>query len=153
VRRAAAAAGISQTAVYQRRLKRPDFRAKWDAVLETGRAAIEMHLVETAKKAFDPEDLDLGEVQPKVSVTEAIRIVQLHGNKAQRGEVAGVEPPEEEVEELRQRLFDKLERLRKREMGRMLAEGWTHDEEHDCMVPPGWAKADDRGDASATAAQ
>jgi hypothetical protein len=140
VKRAAEAAGVSTNAVYQRRLKRPDFRAKWEAVLETGRSAIEMHLIETAKKSFDPEDLDVGDAQPKVSVTEAIRIVQLHGNKSQRGEVAGVEPPEEEIEAVRQRLFDKLGRLRKREMPRMLAQGWMYDEERDHMVPPGWVR-------------
>jgi hypothetical protein len=43
---------------------------------------------------------------------------------------------EEDIEEARERLFRKIERLRKREMPRMLAEGWTHDETHDCMVPP-----------------
>ena len=59
VKRACAAAGVSTNAVYARRMKRADFRAKWDAVLETGRAAIEMHLVESAKKTFDPDALDL----------------------------------------------------------------------------------------------
>lgn len=142
VKRAAGAAGVSTNAVYARRLKRPDFRAKWDAVLETGRSAIEMHLIETAKKSFDPDDLDVGDAQPKVSVAEAIRIVQLHGNKAQKREIAEIEPPEEEIEAVRQRLFDKLQRLRKREMPRMLAEGWSHDEKHDHMVPPGWVKAE-----------
>jgi hypothetical protein len=140
VKRACAAAGVSTNAVYARRLKRPDFRAKWDAVLETGRAAIEMHLVEAAKKSFDPEDLDVGDVQPKVSVTEALRIVQLHGTKTQRQEAQHIEPPEEELEAVRQRLFDKLQRLRKREMPRMIAQGWSLDEATEAMVPPGWVK-------------
>lgn len=150
VRRAAEAAGVSTNAVYQRRLKRPDFRAKWDAVLETGRSAIEMHLIETAKRSFDPDDLDVGDAQPNVSVTEAIRIVQLHGNKTQRREIEEAEPPEEEIEAVRKRLFDKLQRLRKRMMPEMLAKGWSHDEQHNHMVPPGWVRADDKGDSSAT---
>jgi hypothetical protein len=145
VKRAAAAAGVSANAVYARRLKRADFRAKWDAVLETGRAAIEMHLVETAKKSFDPDGLDVGEVQPKVSVTEAIRIVQLHGSKAQRQSIDEVEPPEDEIEAARERLSNKLQKLRAREMTRMLAEGWTHDEKHDHMIPPGWVRAEGAG--------
>jgi hypothetical protein len=144
VRRAAEAAGVSKNAVYARRMKRADFRAKWDAVLETGRSAIEMHLVEAAKKSFDPEELDTGEVQPNVSVTEAIRIVQLHGSKAQRQEQERLatqqseEASAEELEEARERLFNKLERLRKREWPHMLAQGWSHDESRDQLVPPGW---------------
>ncbi|MGN6154834.1 MAG: hypothetical protein ACTHN4_03765 [Sphingomicrobium sp.] len=140
VKRAAEAAGVSTNAVYQRRLKRPDFRAKWDAVLETGRSAIEMHLIETAKKSFDPDDLDVGDAQPKVSVAEAIRIVQLHGSKTQRLEVEEVEPPEEEIEAVRKRILDKLQKLRKRMMPEMLANGWSYDEEHKLMVPPGWTR-------------
>ena len=149
VRRACAAAGVSTNAVYARRMKRPEFRAKWDAVLETGRAAIEMHLVETAKKAFDPDELDVGDIQPKVSVAEAIRIVQLHGSKAQRQSVEQIEPPEAEVEAVRERLLNKLERLRKREMPAMLAQGWSYDEEHDHMVPPGWVRGPDEAGADA----
>lgn len=143
VKRAAEAAGVSANAVYARRIKQPLFRAKWAAVLDSGRAAIEMKLVEAANKSFDPEAMDLGEVQPKVSVAEAIRIVQLHGSKAERESIAELEPPEDEVEAIRERLFNKLERLRKREMPRWIAQGWSLDERHDCMVPPGWIRAPD----------
>ena len=87
VKRAAAAAGVSPNAVYQRRMRDGHFRAKWAAVLETGRAAIEMKLVEAANKSFEPDELDVGDVQPKVSVAEAIRIVQAHGSKQQREEL------------------------------------------------------------------
>ncbi len=141
VRRAADAAGVSSNAVYARRMKRPDFRAKWDAVLESGRAAIEMHLVEAAKKSFDPDDLDTGEVEPRVSVAEAIRIVRLHGSATQVQSIAQIEPPEEEVAAIRQRLVDKLQKLREREMPRMLAQGWSFDDSFDQMVPPGWVKS------------
>ncbi len=50
-----------------------------------------------------------------MSVAEAIRIVQLHGSKTQRQSIQELEPPEEEIEVVRGRLFNKLERLRKRE--------------------------------------
>ncbi|HEU4809148.1 MAG TPA: hypothetical protein VFS69_00675, partial [Sphingomicrobium sp.] len=143
VKRAAAAAGVSPNAVYARRLKQPLFRAKWEAVLETGRAAIEMHLVETAKKSFDPDELDVEGVEPKVSVAEAIRIVQLHGKPNERRQIEEAEHSEEEIEAVRKRLFDKLQRLRKRMMPEMLAEGWSHDESYDQMVPPGWVKGRD----------
>jgi hypothetical protein len=145
VKRAAKAAGVSPNAVYARRMRDARFRAKW-AVLETGRASIEMHLVEAANKSFDPDEIDTGEIQPKVSVAEAIRIVQVHGSKKQQEMLSNpfadqaASMSEEDIEEARERLFRKIERLRKREMPRMLAEGWTHDETHDCMVPPGWVK-------------
>jgi hypothetical protein len=142
VKRAAAAAGVSANAVYARRMKRADFRAKWDAVLETGRSAIEMHLVEAAKKSFDPDDLDTGDVEPKVSVAEAIRIVQLHGSKTQRQSIDAVEPPEDEVAAIREPLVQKLQRLRNQMIPEMIAEGWSYDEAHDHMVPPGWVRTD-----------
>ena len=76
------------------------------------------------------------------SVAEAIRIVQLHGSKAQQQQrIEEMQPPDEEIEAMRERLFNKLERLRRREMPRMLEQGWSHDEAHDCMVPPGWVRA------------
>jgi len=146
VKRAAKAAGVSPNAVYARRMRDAHFRAKWAAVLETGRASIEMHLVEAANKSFDPDEIDTGEIQPKVSVAEAIRIVQVHGSKKQQEMLSNpfAEQPaamtEEQVEEARERLFNKLERLRKREMPRWLAQGWIYDEEHDALVPPGWLK-------------
>ena len=141
VKRACAAAGVSTNAVYARRLKRPDFRAKWDAVLETGRAAVEMHLVEAAKKSFDPDELDVGDAGSKVSVTEAIRIVQLHGKAPGRNLPPEPSSPQDDIHEVRERIFQKLQRLRKREMPLKLAEGWSHDEDRDVMVPPGWVKA------------
>ncbi len=124
-----------------RSMKRPDFRAKWDAVLESGRAAIEMHLVEAARKSFDPDDLDTGEVEPRVSVAEAIRIVRLHGTSTQVQSIAQIEPPEQEVAAIRQRLVDKLEKLRERDMPLKLAQGWSFDDSYDQMVPPGWVKS------------
>jgi hypothetical protein len=143
VKRSAEAAGVSTNAVYARRMKDRLFKAKWAAVLESGRAAIEMKLVEAANKSFDPDEIDTGDVEPRVSVAEAIRIVQLHGSKAQRSAIEEIEPPAAEIEEIRERLFNKLERLRKREMAKALERGWTLDESHDCIVPPGWIRGPD----------
>ena len=144
VKRAAAAAGVSANAVYARRMKHPLFKAKWAAVLETGRASIEMHLVEAANRTFDPDEIDTGETEPKVSVAEAIRIVQLHGTARQQEELPdpfaeqAAAMTEDEVAELREKLVRKLRRMRDRDMPDMIAEGWSFDEEHDQMVPPGW---------------
>jgi hypothetical protein len=147
VKRAARAAGVSPNAVYQRRMRDAHFRAKWAAVLETGRASIEMHLVEAANRSFEPEELDTGDVQPKVSVAEAIRIVQAQGSKAQRDELRNPYAEQaasmsaSEVEELRERIMRKLGRLRERDRKEQIAEGWSYDETHDHMVPPGWVRA------------
>lgn len=48
----------------------------------------------------------------------------------------------EEVEELRERIMMKLRRLRVRDRGEMIAEGWLLDV-HDHMVPPGWVRVAD----------
>ena len=147
VKRAAAAAGVSPNAVYQRRTRDSHFKAKWAAVLETGRASIEMHLVEAANRTFDPDELDTGDVQPKVSVAEAIRIVQTHGSKKQQEEMLpdpyaeeAARMTQDEVAELREKIVRKLRRLRDRDMPQRIAEGWSFDEEHDHMVPPGWVR-------------
>lgn len=146
VKRAAAAAGVSPNAVYQRRMRDRHFKAKWAAVLETGRAAIEMKLVEAANRTFEPDELGVGDVQPKVSVAEAIRIVQVHGSKAQQEELPdpfaerAASMTEDEVNEVRENIIRKLRRMRERDMPDMIAAGWTLDEEYDRMVPPGWVR-------------
>jgi hypothetical protein len=89
VKQAAKAAGVSASAVYQRRLRNRHFKAKWVAVVESGRASIEMKLVEATNKTFEPEELDTGDVEPKVSVAEAIRITQPHGSTKQQEMLPG----------------------------------------------------------------
>jgi hypothetical protein len=150
VKRAAGAAGVSTNAVYARRMKQPVFRAKWDAVLETGRAAIEMKLVEAANRSFDPDEIDTGDVQPKVSVAEAIRIVQVHGSKKQKEELLPDPYAEEaasmtpdDVHELRERIVRKLQRMRERDRVDKLEQGWSYDESYDVDIPPGWIKGPD----------
>jgi hypothetical protein len=46
----------------------------------------------------------------------------------------------EELDELRERVLRKVERL----AARREAEGWTYDEEYRLMVPPGWKRASDQ---------
>ena len=43
---------------------------------------------------------------------------------------------------IRERLVEKLERLKLRFREQDLAAGWSYDEAHDHMVPPGWVRAD-----------
>ncbi|MES2002721.1 MAG: hypothetical protein V4444_10485 [Pseudomonadota bacterium] len=150
VKSAAAAAGVSPNAVYARRMKQPLFKAQWAAVLETGQAAIEMKLVEAANRSFDPDDLTTGAIEPRVNTTEAIRIVQLGSRGKPRSEQdyqtleeQAAAMSQDEIDELRQRLLDKLQRLREREMPARFAEGWSLDKDHDQMIPPGWRRIED----------
>jgi hypothetical protein len=148
-RMAAAAVGLSKNAVLQRRLRHPLFAAKWDAVVRTARASIDLYLVEEANKSFDPEDLETGEVTPKVSIDQAIKISQIGASKARRE--AAPDPFEEEaaamgpgeVDQFREKMVRKLMRLRDRERRDCLAKGWTLDEENDRLIPPGWVKQGD----------
>lgn len=146
VKRAAAAAGVSPNAVYARRMKNPHFKAKWAAVVETGKAAIEMKLVEAANRSFDPDELDVADAEPKVSVAEAIKLTQGAARKAQDelpdpyAEQAAAMSADE-VAELRAKLVRKLRRMRDRDMPDMIAQGWSYDEVYDHMVPPGWVIA------------
>ena len=55
---AAEAAGVSTNAVFARRLKHPLFRAKWEAVVRTAKASIDLYLIEETRKAFDPGTID-----------------------------------------------------------------------------------------------
>lgn len=146
VKRAAKAAGVSPNAVYQRRMRDAHFKAKWAAVLETGRAAIEMKLVEAANRSFDPEELDTGEVEPRVSVAEAIRITQAQGSKRHEPADPYDDPNydyDEDMADIRERLIQKFQALRRRDRPELLAQGWSYDESWDREIPPGWIKGPD----------
>lgn len=143
VRRAAKAAGVSAQAVYARRAKATHFRTKWDAVLEVGRARLDALLVEAANRTFDPDEEALPDCAetPKVSVTEAIRIVQMHGSARQKQELAEAEPSAAEMDVVRDRLLHKLQRLQEREERERKEQGWIRDPAHDDhWIPPGWVQ-------------
>jgi len=144
VKRAAKAAGVSPNAVYARRLRDARFKAKWAAVLETGRASIEMHLVEAANRTFEPEEIDSGEVMPNVSVAEAIRITQRPGAKKAEAAADPYDDPDYDhdgfMDSIREGLVQKLQRMRRRDRPELLARGWSYDESWDTEIPPGWAK-------------
>lgn len=154
IHRSAKAAGVSYNAVLARRLRHPLFAAKWDAVSASSRATIDMHLIEEAKKSFDPEASDLSEVKPRVTIDQAIKISQIGASKSKGGaerdpfvdETADMS--KDEVDEVRERIIRKLERLKARDDAKQLAAGWSYDEAHEVMVPPGWVQANPPGNAS-----
>ena len=149
VRRAAAAAGVSPNAVHARRLKHPVFAAKWEAVVRCAKASIDLYTVEAANKTFDPDQLDTGDVTPKVTIDQALKIAQSGGTSgsgrgAREAATSWHEEPDaidpDEVEAARERIIRRLQRIKAREMPRKLAAGWSYDESHDLMIPPGWVK-------------
>ena len=136
VGRSAKAAGFSTTALYKRRAKDRHFAAAWDAALETGKARVQAYLVEAATRTFDPDELPIaGEHDiPKVTISEAINIAKLPartstalgagGMQGMRGiegrtyDETGFDTTpitREEWEEARQRIIDRVERIRERD--------------------------------------
>ena len=147
IQRAAKAAGVSSTAVHARRLRHPLFRAKWEAVVRTAKASIDLHLVEEAKKTFEPEMLDTADVAPRVTIDQAIRISQLGASKKEEPATDPFDDPgtryEDEIGDIRERLVQKLQAMRRRDRPGLLAQGWSYDESWDREIPPGWIKAPD----------
>ena len=77
VRRAAAAVGLSVTAVYNRRKADDGLRARWAAALDAGEAQIGNFLTSAVLAAFDPEVAASG--VPAASVAEALAIAKYKG--------------------------------------------------------------------------
>jgi hypothetical protein len=150
IRRSAAAAGVSYNAVHARRLKQPLFAAKWDAVARSAKASIDMYLIEEAKKTFDPDEIELGEAAPKVTIDQAIKISQAGAAKGRQAD-AHPDPFAEEasascdngLDEVRERIIGKLSRIRAADRKEQLKLGWTLDESFDVMVPPGYVQGPD----------
>lgn len=143
VRRAAAAAGFSTTAIYKRRMGCPIFQAKWAAAVETGHARIEMGLIEAATRALDVDAIAVPEEAARASVSEALAILKMHhartesGGKARGGRFT---PRPRTLDEVRDSILRKLEALDRHGEDERLEQGWSRDEEGN-MIPPGWVRA------------
>jgi hypothetical protein len=71
VRAAAAAVGMSTTAIYNRRRKNECFAEAWDAVLSESKVQLEMSMIGAANRALD--GIDPAE-PPKLSTREAVAV-------------------------------------------------------------------------------
>jgi hypothetical protein len=119
VRLAAKAAGFSTQALYKQRIKDRRFAAAWDAAIETGKARVQAYLVEAATRTFDPDELPIGDDReiPKVSIGEAINIARLKGAASTLPGMDGADYGEgefvthQQIEEARQRILERLERI------------------------------------------
>ena len=126
VRLAAKAAGFSTVAVYKRRLRDKHFAAAWDAAIETGKARVQAYLVEAATRTFDPDELPIGDEReiPKVSIGEAINIAKLKSAGPPPGAWDEEPPDEDYLKEVRERILEKLQRLRERDLSEYGEAGW-----------------------------
>jgi hypothetical protein len=144
VRRAAKAAGVSANAVLARRRRHPLFAAKWEAAVANARASIDLHLLEEAKKTFDPETLGTVDVAPRVTIDQAIKISQLGGSKKQAPAADAFSEDEysyeDDIADIREGLVQRLQAMRQRDRPELLARGWSYDESWDRDIPPGWIK-------------
>lgn len=115
---AAKIAGVGNTTVYSRRAKDAAFRDGWVKAIAQGYARLELEMIERALKGSvrviehrDGRKETVVEYPDRVALT----LLKMHRDTAaepERIERQEAEYSEEEVAELRQRIFDKLMRLR-----------------------------------------
>ena len=120
VRASAAAVGFTTFTVYRQRRLRPEFRARWQAVLEQGYAALEMAMVQAALDTFDGVDVERGDPAgdrpfPKMTVEQALNLLKLHRAEARGGEGGrpGRRPIPRGIEFYRESIRKKVEAIRR----------------------------------------
>ena len=74
---AAEAAGFSTTAIYARRLRHLPFRQQWAAAVDSARARLELHLIESANNAFEKGADCVAEARMQVGIADALHILKL----------------------------------------------------------------------------
>ena len=123
--RSAKAAGFSANWAYRRRKFDAAFRNGWVAALAEGYAKLELVLLERAIKgtpklvrASGGKDRIMREYSP----TLAIALLRRHAEVAGKADAAG--PPEDGLDEVREAILEKLERMRARELGEVETKGW-----------------------------
>jgi hypothetical protein len=111
---AAEAAGVSVSGVYARRKKVAAFRAGWAEAIATAYQRLELVMLERALNGTEKVVIrkDGSEERMREYPNQiALHLLKMHRDGAAE---AIAEPAEADIEEVRQRLFDKLQRLRKR---------------------------------------
>lgn len=111
---AAEAAGMSVSSVYARRKKVAAFRAGWAETIAAAYQRLELVMLDRALSGTerivvrkDGSEERMREYPNQI----ALHLLKMHRDSAME---AVEEPAETDIDEVRQRLFDKLQRLRKR---------------------------------------
>ena len=102
-------ADVSHTTVYRQRRERADFALKWQAALEQGYAALEMGLVEAARRALSGE-LARGPVTvAPMSAETALRVLAQHRAMVTgQGRTAGWQAPPPTLEAVQDAILRKI---------------------------------------------
>ena len=123
--RSAKAAGFSANWAYRRRKFDAAFRGGWEQALADGYAKLELILLERAIKgtpklvrASGGKDRIMRDYSPAL----AIALLKRHAEIADR--VRDAQPADDELAEVRERILEKLERMRERELGEVETKGW-----------------------------
>jgi len=118
---AAEAASMSLTSAYERRKKVAAFRAGWAEAIATAYQRLELVMLDRALNGTekivvrkDGSEERMREYPNQI----ALHLLKMHRDSAME---AMEEPAEAEIEEVRERLFEKLQRLRKRQDAEKLA--------------------------------
>lgn len=118
VREAARRSRVSPNCVYQKRKTDAAFRAGWLEAIATAYQRLELVLLERAfngtEKIVRRKD---GSEDRMIEYSDQLGVTLLKMHRATAMEAAPESAPEN-IEEIRERLFNKLERLRKREEAR-----------------------------------
>lgn len=119
VRFAADAAGVSTSAAYRRRQTDAEFRARWAAAVHEGYVRLELALLERAligsgeapdcAQAGGAGEASLRALPPSV----LLAMIKMHRDVAREGAPGQSSDGEEQAGELRERIADKLDRLRR----------------------------------------
>ena len=118
VTRACAAADVSVTHVYRKKKSDAAFRANWLAAISTAYTRLELVLLE---RAFDGVEklISVRGGEPRVmreySNQLGMALLKMHRDSASEAEF---EPDAQDIEEVRDRLIRKLQRLKERDAGR-----------------------------------
>ena len=151
VRRACAAVGLSDTALYNRRASDPHFAKAWAAVAEVRRVRLGEYLVEAVNRALDPDSLPIDEDEaqlPKPTIAEAIQIAKMKGPAPAADAPPGCEeirrgvwrPVPPTLDEVKDSILTKLDALIRADRKKLEPLGWSWDEEHRMLIPPGWVR-------------
>lgn len=152
VRTAAAAAGISTAALYERRKAYPEFAERWDETAARSALQLPTLLHTAAVMSFRPDAGAGGGKRrgrgrlPRVSVDQAIRISRLQGAGAGEGRRGGIRHRARVAtrEELEGTLTNLLGMMKRRNRKKRLAQGWIEAGE-DIWIPPGWVCVGEAG--------
>jgi hypothetical protein len=117
VTRACAAAGVGVTSVYRRKKENAAFRGAWLTAISIAYQRLELVLLERAFNGMEKLVVGRGgetRVMREYSNQLAIALLKMHRDTASDAEF---EVPQDEIEEARERLIRKLQRLKQRDSG------------------------------------